>query len=849
MSDKAAREPITDQPLPWQLAILEGTHDYYSELSEHGKLRDNWLSFFRKLPSSNAVDFLNAKQTSLQKQIRENGITYNVYADDQTGGSRPWMLDILPMIIEQPDWHVLSHAVEQRARLLNTMMQDAYGPQRMLKEGGLPTELVYGHPGFLHQMQGVEPPGGVWLHRIAFDFGRSPDGRWWLIGHRTQAPSGLGYALENRVSISRIFKRAFQNLEVQHLASFFRGYIDALQTLSPTKENTRIALLTPGPYNETYFEHAYLARYLGLSLVQGNDLVVRQNKLYLKTVGGLERVDVLIRRTDDQWLDPLELRDDSQLGVPGLLNAIRNQGVIVANMPGTAWLEGPGLHGFMPALCQMYLQEDLLVPSVPSWWCGESPAWAQACEHIQNLVIRPTFPDPRHPHAEPVMGSQLDEFQQKNWIAKIAKHPENFTLQELIPLSRAPVWTPSGLEERPVMIRLFAVTDGKGGYQVMPGGLTRVASERSGGVVSMQKGGSSMDTWIRTNEEVDTTSNLKDRLRAKDLAALRSPVTSRTAEHLFWLGRYTERASLSLRLLSKSLNLIGDDEFITPATLGFLYDVNKGQGLVESLEEGSFYNKADLEKALLERFWIHPSIKTPPQGLASHLSALANVGAPLRERISSGHWKLLSGMPSLLIYTPEAATDIALDRVRLHLMALHGEQSEHMTRDLGWRFLQLGRQIERLTSACECLLSLTAEPGRANSQNLDIAVAMADSTITYRSRYQHRFEWLPALDLLIFDEDLPYSVSRILYKINIVLGHMPGDQQGIRQVFNSVYSDGEFPAGVSLDALQPPFPASTTVTLRNWLNTLLNMSQNLSDFAGAQYFRLAELPDQILQER
>lgn len=838
----------------WQQAIIQGTNAYYSELSNGLELRPDWLDFFSHLPRTGSAETLHAKTATLAKQIRDNGITYNVYADQEQGAARPWSLDLLPFIINDTEWSTLSAGIAQRARLLNQLMADAYGDKTMLAKGLLPADLLFGHPGFLSQMHGTAPAGNVWLHLVAFDLGRGPDGRWWVISNRIQAPSGLGYALENRLSISRSFTRAFREMQVQHLARFYKTYISSLQQLSPKGENTRIALLTPGPHNETYFEHTYLAKYLGISLVEASDLVCRQNALYLKTVNGLEQVDCLIRRTDDQWLDPLELREDSHLGVPGLLQALRNGGVVLANMPGGGWLESPALHGFLPGLAEHFTGEELVLPSVPSWWCGESPAWAQASERLEHLVIKSTGPDRQGRVMETLMGSELDAVAKRNWLSRISHKPSKYTLQELIPLSRVPIWTGNGLQERAMMLRLFAVTDGQGNYTVMPGGLTRVAGGVHG-VVSMQKGGSSLDTWVRSPEAVDRTTNLRGNLQAKDLHALRRPVSSRAAEHLFWLGRYTERASFSLRLMQQARNLLNDEDYLDNTTLSFLHELCSKQGLSDEYDPAEPLTQEQLEGELLERLWYQNGPNAEPAlGLASQLNSLAIVAGQLRDRLSSGHWRLLTDSAKLLNMTQNTALTKTfpvdtLDQLQLYLMAMHGEQSDHMTRDHGWRFLQLGRQVERLVGACECLLSMTAVPGRANESGLALSIALADSTITYRSRYQHRFEWLPALDLLIFDEDAPYAVKRILYKIDIVLDRLPGDSAPARKLFESVYHGGQLPEGLTLEGLQPPFPVETSRSLRNWLQGLLDMSSSLSDLIGAQYFRLAELPDQVIQGR
>ncbi len=282
--------------------------------------------------------------------MREDGITYNVYSD-QHDPSHRWSLDLLPFIVSREDWEQIEPGIVQRAGLLSAILDDVYGEQRLLRESLLPPALVFGNPGYLRSLRGTVPVGGRFLHIVGFDLARGPDGRWWVVGQRTQAPSGLGYALQNRILMSRLFADSFRAMHVQRLASGFRRLLETLNRLAPREPNEtpRIVLLTPGPYNETYFEQAYLARYLGIPLVEGNDLTVRNKRLYLRTLHGLQRVHGVLRRLDDAWCDPLELRPDSALGVPGLLQAVRAGQVLVSNAIGSAFLESHAVHGFLPA--------------------------------------------------------------------------------------------------------------------------------------------------------------------------------------------------------------------------------------------------------------------------------------------------------------------------------------------------------------------------------------------------------------------------------------------------------------------------------------------------------------------
>jgi uncharacterized circularly permuted ATP-grasp superfamily protein len=341
---------------------------------------------------------LDRRVAQVEQQIRLDGVTHNVFAESGSGGvsARPWSLQLLPLIIEPADWAAIEAGVVQRAELLERMLADLYGPQTLLHEGLLPPALLLRHPGWLRPMIGVPPAGGQRLFIAAFDLARGPDGRWWLVAQRTQGPSGLGYVLHNRLVIVRQFPEAFAALGVQRIASSYRLLLDALEQRAQQvagHANPRVVLLTPGPYSETYFEHAYLARYLGLPLVEGGDLTVRGERLYLKTVEGLEPVHGVMRRLDDDWCDPLELRPDSALGVPGLLQAVRAGTVVMANALGSAFLETPAIQGFLPAIAERLLGESLALPSLPTWWCGEAAAWpTRWCAAPSPAAVAPRRP-------------------------------------------------------------------------------------------------------------------------------------------------------------------------------------------------------------------------------------------------------------------------------------------------------------------------------------------------------------------------------------------------------------------------------------------------------------------------
>ncbi|MEO0588777.1 MAG: circularly permuted type 2 ATP-grasp protein, partial [Planctomycetota bacterium] len=358
----------------------------------------------------------------------------------------------------------------QRARVLNMVLADLYGPQRLLTEGLLPPELVFAHPHFLRPCHGIAVPGDQHLILYAADLARNPDGSWWVVNDRTQAPSGAGYALENRVVLSRMLPGLFRDCGVRRLATFFARLRENLMRLAPTaSDNPRIVVLTPGPYNETYFEHAYIARYLGFPLVEGGDLTVRDNQVFLKTLGGLLRVDVILRRVDDTFCDPLELRGDSMLGVAGLVQAAAAGQVTIANPLGSGAVDGPALTAFIPALCRALLGEELKLPSVASWWCGQPSELDYVLDNLDGLVVKPAFPGLDD---GPVFGSHLSKASREDLAERVKARPHHFVGQESVALSTAPVWRDGALTTRHVMLRAFVCAT-KDGYEVMPGGLVR----------------------------------------------------------------------------------------------------------------------------------------------------------------------------------------------------------------------------------------------------------------------------------------------------------------------------------------------------------------------------------------
>ncbi|MBC3362895.1 circularly permuted type 2 ATP-grasp protein [Pseudomonas sp. SWRI154] len=730
------------------------TGTYHELLDDSGAVRTHWRRLFDQLQRSTPAQLLQ-RQALLARQIQENGVTYNVYADPK-GADRPWELDLLPHVIDPQEWKHLSAGIAQRARLLNAVLADLYGPQRLISEGLLPAELVFGHNNFLWPCQGIAPPDGSFLHLYAVDLARTPDGRWWVTADRTQAPSGAGYALENRMIVSRAFPDLYRDLKVRHLSGFFRTLQETLARQAPCDgEAPLVVLLTPGRFNESYFEHLYLARQLGYPLVEGGDLTVRDATVYLKTLSGLRRVHAIMRRLDDDFCDPLELRTDSALGVPGLLEAVRQGRVLVANALGSGVLESPGLLGFLPKINQYLFGEELMLPSIATWWCGEPPVLAQALEKLPQLLIKPAFPSQSF---APVFGRDLDEAQRAQLAARMQARPYAYVAQELAQLSQAPVWQAEDgqIQPRAIGMRVYAVS-GKDDYRVLPGGLTRVAAEADAEVVSMQRGGASKDTWI-LGEHASGGEQWKAQrtVGVHDLVRRDPYLPSRVVENLFWFGRYCERCDDSARLLRIMLAryVDGDD----PQAL--LSAVSLGESLMLLPEEGELPER--LLAALLGDDWSF--------SLRSNLQRLQWAASQVRGKLSRENWQALVELQREAAELETSEPDFGelldfLNRLVMSLAALSGFALDDMTRDEGWRFLMIGRRLERLHFLSSSLAAFLRGEAVFDQAGLEWLLELGNSSITYRSRYLAVAQLIPVLDLLLLDEQNPHAV---LFQLKLV---------------------------------------------------------------------------------
>ena len=733
---------------------------YWDEaLLPSGFPRRHWRKLFVELGRMGFRQLSRRWQTG-QQLIQSQGITYNV-GNLPEGSEYPWPMDPIPLVIDAREWSAIEQAVIQRATLFNAILVDLYGPQRLLHESLLPPALVLANPQFVRPCFGITPKAGVYLHTYAMDIARSPAGNWWVIADRTQAPSGMGYTLQNRLVSARTLPDVFDQSRVRQLARFYDIKRDSLLALAgDQRSNPTVVLLTPGPGSETYFEHSFLAGQWNFTLVEGADLTVLDRRVYLKTLAGLKPVDVILRRVDDSFCDPLELRGDSLLGVPGLVEAVRNGSVVIDNALGSGMVETSALMAFLPGLCRHLLAEELHMPSVATWWCGQEEPRRYVLDHLQELVIKPAFSRiGQHPKFPAAMQPSAIEA----LVRKIQAQPEESVAQERVALSTLPVYTDNGIVPRHAVLRVYAAWNGQG-YTALPGGLTRVSTQDSSLVVSMQLGGKSKDTWVLGNAE--------EAVSARSQSSAHVPVVpsseelpSRVADNLFWLGRYTERVEARVRFVRTLWPAVSSEEDFGGA-ISLETAVRLLAGLAY-LPEGTSAASLGEQRWSVQRL-LTEMVYDPSQtsSLRWNLKELRRVAWHLKERLSQDTWRSLQQLESHFSGFAPSSTDQRyaggldlLDNAVITLSAFSGLLSENTTRGFGWRFLEIGRRMERALHTSELLRSGLGSAADDIEPCLQVLLQIADSTITYRRRYPTTLQTDLVLQLLLVDESNPRSVG------------------------------------------------------------------------------------------
>lgn len=722
-----------------------------------GAPRPAWSRFFDAFAALSADD-IERRFASADRHLREAGVTYR--APGETS-DRPWSLSHLPLIIDEADWQQLTTGIAQRAQLFEMILRDLYGDGRLVTDGALPAAAIAGSREYLRPLCGVKPPGGRYLQFYAADVGRGPDGRWWVLNDRTQAPSGAGYALENRLVLSRAFSGLYKSMNVERVASFFEAFRDALRA-GAERDEPRIGLLTPGAFSETYFEHATLARYLGFLLVEGDDLAVSGDRIHIRTVAGLKRLDVLLRRVDSNYLDPLELDASSQLGVPGLIDVLRKNGVVVANMPGSGVLESRAMLGFLPSLCRRLLAENLAMPHIATWWCGQKSARDEVLSRLEDFAIEGAHGRavPGFSSDAPVIAGELPAAERDRLRQAIADRGIDYVGQELVRLSTTPVWEQGRITPRPFVLRVFAAAT-PNGWTIMPGGFCRIAEQADARAVSMGDGARAADVWVVSDKAVPAATLLPgaDAVRIKRIAGV---VPSRAADNLFWLGRYLERAEATLRLIRElGTSNRGPDKGASTA----MPTVERIQRILVTWSATSQTTRVNPARVIAEALQSEEKFGSA----LSLVRAVQRTASSLRERLSPDAWQIITEMEERLALQVEdddgiiSAAELSLQE----LASLAGLAQENMNRAAGWRFLDMGRRAERAINTARFTRQFAYD--EAGDEDLDLLLTLVDCQITYRSRYLVGPALAPVRDLAVLD---PFNPRSVAFQVAVLHDHI-----------------------------------------------------------------------------
>jgi uncharacterized circularly permuted ATP-grasp superfamily protein/uncharacterized alpha-E superfamily protein len=759
-------------------------HQSYGELTdENGEVRPHWETFFQSYTGLGNEE-MNSRNSDTLRLLKENGVTYNIYGDPN-GLNRPWKLDNIPFLISKPEWASIESGLSQRAQLLNLILEDIYGERNLIKEGILPMELIYNHAGFLRPCCGIRQPGKHQLILYSADIAKSTEGKIWVVNDRTQAPSGSGYALENRTTMSRVIPELFSGLKVRHLSPYFSALRNGLNEIAPHQNlNPRIVILTPGSTNETYFEHSYLSSYLGFTLVQGNDLIVKDNFVWLKTLGGLERVDVILRRVDDIYCDPLELKADSQLGIPGLLQCVRSGHVSLANPLGSSILENPGLMPFLQLISRHFLSADLILPTIATWWCGQAKELKYVLENIKSLVIKKIQRSATG--SSSIDGASLSASQLEAVKQQIKANPALYVGQEKVEISLSPSLIDGKIVPQKVLFRSFLVSN-QDEYVAMAGGLVRSSADASNFLISSQSGAFSKDAWIISPEPGRVMNVLKD---APETIAetYNDMLPSHAAENLFWVGRYTERILGNARFLRTIMQFLAEgNKLITENNR------QTERNLLEAFTRYSFtlpgFTGEEAEKIFADPWKELKNILFDEKragGIKYNFLQFHKAIHEVRDHWSTDTWRVIRGMEEglqngiSLSHHGHLQMIHTLDNLITSVVAFIGLNRESISREQGWIMLDLGRKIEQSLLVITMLKTTLVK--RNNEQveyNLQQSVLMSnEGLVNYRYKYRRPLQNVLVIDLLLFDPNNPRSLTYQVVRLKNYLHNLPKNKDG-----------------------------------------------------------------------
>ena len=823
---------------------------YDEMLDETGRVRPHWAHLMQALQQLGPRE-VGLRHLEALKLLRENGVTYNVYGDPD-GINRPWQLDPVPLLLSGDEWFDIEAGLLQRAELLNLILADLYGPRELIKKNLLPLELIYNHGGFLRVCDQVFLPGQHQLVLYATDLARGPDKKMWVLGDRTQAPSGAGYALENRMAMSRVLPSLFRDTHVHRLARFFQSLRAGLNAIAPSDaEIPRIVVLTPGPLNETFFEHAYLASYLGYPLVQGDDLTVRDGYVWLKSLVGLQRVDVIVRRVDDNYCDPLELREDSRLGVPGLLDVARRGNVAIANPLGSGVLENPGIMPFLPGIAKHFLGQALKLNSIATWWCGQARELNYVLANLERLVIKPIY---RKPGEHSVFGHQLSRTQLATWRERIRARPAMYVGQEYESFSTVPSLIACGYEPRPTLLRCFMVARADG-YALLPGGLTRSAPQYGDMLITSQMGSISKDTWVIATEPQHAAIQAKQ--SNSGVANHGNALPSRAADNIFWVGRNAERAEGGVRLLRATIKKL----FINPDcdNPDYQHSLQTLLCCVTSMTgtyPGFFAEDNDsLLQAPETELLAVVTAENRIGSLANTVARMAQSGYAVRDLWSSDTWRVIDEIEEQITEARRLgktglwSMQEQMDQLITTLSAFSGLVMESMTRGNGWLFLDIGRRLERglqLVSVLRTAFAM-AQSEAAETRLIESLLDTSDNLICYRQHYRSNLELGSFLELLLMDPNNPRSLAYQINRLQEHVGKLPreADKRRISPAERLLLEASCILNIANIEDLLSVSEAGIRETLDQHLGKIYALLAALSDTLTSTYFRHGDAPQSL----
>ena len=739
----------------------------FDEVYDNKKnIRECWKNIIQDIENS-GIELLDKKRAEIDWQLKDNGVTYNVYDEKDTPSSRAWHLDPIPFVIEENEWEHTKKGLKQRAKLFNLILKDLYSEQRLIKDNIIPAEVIFGHKGFSTEVFDMGLKEDFNLYFYATDIARGPDGKMWVISDKAQAPSGLGYAIENRLTMNVISNDLYPNITKKKLTSFLRDYQDLLRQLTGGDISTA-TLLTPGPHNETYFEHAYLSAYLGVNMVQGADLLTKNGSLWLKSLKGLKKINTLIRRVDDRFSDPLELRNDSYLGVAGLVDVMRKNNVNMINPIGSAILENIGLNPFMEKIAEYFLNEKLILPQIATWWCGQKKELEYVLKNLDKLIIKKID---RTSKIQIYFGKNLSVNERENLIKRLEKNPHQYVAQEEIAFSTVPYFESGKVEPRNAVIRTFCLKK-ENDYSVMNGGLVRVSSSKDNLLVSSKGGGISKDLWIlgKDRVEIDSGSMLKDN---RYIETSIDQISTLKAENLFWLGRYLSRSIATTRLIlhviKRITNFYRYEEEISKESQIIL---QKALTHMTMTYPGFMDKKNENNLDIFPMREITSVIKETQRAgsLSSTVSMLSNANINLKDLLTLESWKLFDMIQkewNAFINRKSDSTLVvanALEKFLIYFMAYKELVNESIFKEQGLIIYELGYKIEDallLIAKARPMLCLKLD----KSVGHDVLEGMLNSMESfnaYRAHYRSSLTLKNVVEFLIFNPQFPKSITYII---------------------------------------------------------------------------------------